>query len=245
MILLLSGEGPTDIGSCAGMTGEASGANFDEGPMAMVIDRLVTPIWNYSPKSTEAFVFISESALDSKSKEIRGMSLPGTKKAKGTALFGKQARALARLAKERTADECPVGAVLFRDADGTRSDPKTLWKDKHESIENGFAAEGFALGVAMVPKPKSEAWLLCAAQENPYNNCVRFEDVSGNDRSPNNAKDLLAEALGKTGKTPDDICDLIDANVIDALRIDMPSYNHFRNRMEEVARIMIGQPTGQ
>ncbi len=56
----------------------------------------------------------------------------------------------------------PVIAVLFRDSDGTASSGRGLWEDKRKSIEDGFGEAGFDYGVPMIPKPKSEAWLLCA-----------------------------------------------------------------------------------
>jgi len=43
-------------------------------------------------------------------------------------------------------------------------------------------------GVAMIPKPKSEAWLLCALKNKPYESCEKLEDRSGNDDSPNSLK---------------------------------------------------------
>ena len=41
------------------------------------------------------------------------------------------------------------------------------WNDKRNSIIAGFRAEDYDLGVAMISKPKSEAWLV-AAKQNPY-----------------------------------------------------------------------------
>lgn len=49
MILLLSGEGPSDIGSCMAATGECEGEDFRPGPMALLIDRLVEPIGDTRP----------------------------------------------------------------------------------------------------------------------------------------------------------------------------------------------------
>ena len=120
MILVLSGEGPSDIGSCRVAGGECEGRDFKPGPMAMLIDRLVEPIWEYSPLGATAFIFVSEDLVTSRSKHLRGMSLPGLKRAKDTGYFFKHARALAQMAKERTTPESPVGAVLFRDNDGTQ-----------------------------------------------------------------------------------------------------------------------------
>jgi len=62
-------------------------------------------------------------------------------------------------------------------------------------FEIGFKIEKFDRGVAMIPKPKSEAWLLCALRNKAYENCQKLEDRSGNDDSPNSLKKEL-DALG-------------------------------------------------
>jgi hypothetical protein len=242
MILLLSGEGPGDIGVCANGGGECEGGDFRAGPMTMLIDQLVHPIWQYSPLDLNAFVYASEALVSEKSRQIRGVALPGLKRPKGTAYFFKNARALARLAISRTATHSPVGAVLFRDGDGTRSAAESLWREKLDSIVLGFKAESFKLGVPMVPKPKSEVWLLCALQNNPYNNCARFEEVSGNDASPKSAKSQLNDVLERTGRGYNDICQMIATGIIRAESIQMPSYDCFRRRLEEVVRAMAGIP---
>ena len=96
----------------------------------------------------------------------------------------------------------------------------------------------------MVPRPKSEAWLLGYYQknlprQNAYNHCERFEDLPGNDGSPNSAKELLKKTLNTTG----DVYDLIDKEEIEAIdweQIDMPSLNLFRKRLENVLAAMTG-----
>jgi hypothetical protein len=240
MILLLSGEGPSDMGSCQTATGTCEGADFEPGPMARLIDKLVEPHWDYSPLKTSSCVFISEGALAHYCKSQRlGTTLPGTKKRVDTGYFFKNARGLARLAKARTAsDHCPVGAVLFRDNDGTAASQRSLWHDKVRSMEAGFAAEDFGFGVPMVPKPKSEAWLLCATQANPYQNCTRFENLSGNDASPNSAKKELATALTAKGRSYEDVGDLVENGAINPQQIQMPSFNFFKDRLEAVAQQM-------
>ena len=169
-----------------------------------------------------------------------GTTLPGKKKPVETGYFFKNARGLARLAKDRSAcDNCPVGAVLFRDNDGTVASRRSLWDDKVKSIEAGFAAEDFALGVPMVPKPKSEAWLLCAVQGVQYQNCARFEDLSGNDASPNSAKGKLEKALSARGRSYADVCDMVEKGEIGPQQIQMPSFDFFRERLETVAQQMV------
>jgi hypothetical protein len=132
-----------------------------------------------------------------------------------------------------------VGAVLFRDNDGTVASLRSLWQDKLRSINAGFAAEDFHLGVPMVPKPKSEAWLLCAAQENQYQNCARFEELSGNDASPNSAKKELATALTARGRSYADVCGMVGNGEINPHSINMPSFSCFKVRLEIVARQML------
>ena len=82
----------------------------------------------------------------------------------------------------------------------------------------------------MVPKPKSEAWLLCAIK-NEYRDCDALEDRSGNDNSSNSLKGELKSHLGEK-VTRDLLCRMIDDGVIDCLRIDMPSFSIFRTDLD-------------
>jgi hypothetical protein len=85
---------------------------------------------------------------------------------------------------------------MFRDIDGTGSSPQGLWKMKYDAVRDGFGMAQFApKGVPMLPMPKSEAWLLCAAKDDPYRDCQQLEQLSGNDRAPEPLKDMLSAAL--------------------------------------------------
>jgi hypothetical protein len=244
MIMVLSGEGPTDIGTCANALGECSGDDFRPGPMAVVIDKLAELIAGYSLLAAGALEFISEGNIARASKQLPMALSAGKKRDYETAFFFKGARALARHASRRgAAANCPAGAVLFRDADGTRSTERGLYEAKWNSIEGGFRAENFENGVPMVPKPKSEAWLICALKPQPYQNCAALEDsLSGNDNSPNPAKTQLEALLDLLDKSSADLPDLVGDGAISATRIDMPSFQRFRQRLEEVTRNMLGQP---
>lgn len=73
------------------------------------------------------------------------------------------ARSLAIVAKQKSAEVADVViAVLFRDSDGASSAGRGNWQNKYDTILKGFEHEQFSHGVAMVPNPKSESWLLCA-----------------------------------------------------------------------------------
>jgi len=142
-------------------------------------------------------------------------------------------RILSRIAKEQaSARNDDVVAVLFRDADGTASAGRGLWEDKWQSMLAGFDEEGFDRGVPMIPKPKSEAWLICALKERPYQHCNDLEDRSGNDKSPKSLKKELAKLLGEK-VTPELLCDKVRTRV-DMNRITMPSFQAFRTRLEAV-----------
>jgi hypothetical protein len=89
--------------------------------------------------------------------------------------------------------------------------------------------EEFSKGVAMLPKPKSEAWLLCAIK-NSYQNCANLENESGNDDSPNSLK----EQLEVFALSHEEICEKIKNGEIDIGKINMNSFNVFKTRLEEV-----------
>jgi hypothetical protein len=123
--------------------------------------------------------------------------------------------------------------VLFRDADGTASSGRGEWADKWNSMLAGFAIEQISTGVPMLPKPKSEAWILCALR-NQYQSCAKLENESGNDASPNSLKKQLEEHLGETGSRTV-INEKIAMGTIDLDKIaDMDSLTKFTDRLNEV-----------
>jgi hypothetical protein len=88
----------------------------------------------------------------------------------------------------------------------------------------------------MIPKPKSEAWILCALRNN-YQYCEKIEDESGNDDSPNSLKQQLEDYLGEPG-TGELLNDRIDRGEIEIDRIiDMPSLTAFKDRLNEVLKV--------
>ncbi len=241
MIFVVSGEGPSDIGACTNQLGMCSGADFRAGPMAFIIDKLVERDAGFSLLTSTAMEFVSEGVLAGLSRKLPMTLSAGKKRDYETAYHFKAARALAKLAVARKATpDSEVGAVLFRDADGTRSTERGLFETKWKSIEDGFAAENFPRGVPMVPKPKSEAWILCALKPNPYQGCATLEDsLSGNDNSPNPAKAQLEVLLKQNGKEVADLSQMVADGVIDPKRIDMPSFKRFSDRLRDVTHAML------
>ena len=230
MHLVLSGEGNSDIGKLSYASTE-----FIPASMYYLIDKIIEKKLKHSfyELTPELITFVPKTELIKK-QSIYKRKTPFTSKKikKGQALFLMNAMTLAKIAKDKsiTLKDNDVIAILFRDSDGTKSTLKGMWEDKVESIENGFKMENFTKGVAMVPKPKSEAWLICALKDKPYKNCKKLEDRSGNDNSPNNLKDELKSF----GLSNDEINEIIQNKKIDIDKIDMPSFEYFTNRLQEL-----------
>lgn len=229
MKFLLSGEGPTDIGT------RAQDNTFLHGPMACFIDILVTPILGYSPRETEGkhediLEFCSEQEL-LKRKKPRLTKLSGKKFGKSRGFFRANAQVLGSYAKQKMHEEgCPYIAVLFRNGDGSR--PKDEWKEKWDSIENGFLLEEFYFGVPMVPRPKSEAWLLQAHKDHD-NPSETYETKTGNRASSFDIKEQLELLIGDH-PSREYLVQLIDEGSISPLRISeqCSSFTAFREALK-------------
>lgn len=236
MYFLFSGEGATDLGVCANGAATCEGASYNHGPMTVIVKQIVERRLNYSILDAEHYGFVSKSALVDRASELKAakkaLGLPGKKRPKETRYFFNNARVLARIAGEKQ-NECQedVVAVLFRDSDETASSGRGLWKDKRQSMIDGFKEERFATGVPMMPKPKSEAWLLCALKENPYQACANLEDRSGKGMK-NELKKRLA-GLGYAASR-EDLREIVSNRTVDIDRIDMPSFGKFRRCLEKV-----------
>lgn len=239
MRLLLSGEGPTDLGH---EKPAAGGMEFVPGPMAWVVDKLLErhhtgySMLNTHQAGGDCVTYVRETALAASGRPGSPL-LPGVKFGKDTAYFTRNAQVLGLLATQASAREAqPVLAVLFRDGDGVRATPVGEWQMKVDSMRRGFELVGCNTGVPMVPRPKSEAWLLCALRPSGYANCAPLEDASGNDASPNSLKKQLAALCGGEDPTADEQADWVMTGAVDPLRIDMPSFNAFKQALHTAAQ---------
>jgi hypothetical protein len=205
--------------------------------MTVIVDQIVEARHQYSPLGTGCCGFVSRGTLVARASQLKAakkaVRLPGKKRTRETRYFFNNARVLARIAKERERErKDDVVAVLFRDAD-TATAGRGAWPEKRQSMLDGFTEEGFVRGVPVIPKPTSEAWLLCALRRNPYQGCAALEDRSGNPHSPHSLKGELETRLGHQ-PTREGLCELVANGKIDHRRIDMPSFDAFRDRLEAV-----------
>lgn len=239
MKLLLSGEGPSDFGSCAYPLGECIGADFQHGPMTRLLIALLEHLnpWGYSLTDVpDSLHYVSKADLEVLTKarqNPRKMRLRSKEAGAETRYFFDNAKSLGTRAMQ-LASELSDGviAIFFRDVDGTHKHPGQ-WADKVKSVQDGFVAAEFQLGVPMLPKPKSEAWLLCIATGQPGNSCVALEALPGNDDSPNSAKKQLDAALGEHLNAAD-LAAWVDAQqAIDFIRLrTMPSFASFEDSLK-------------
>lgn len=219
MIVVASGEGPSDLG-------DGYGGVDCYGPVAYLLQQLGLPLcpqaeWRWASKQ-----------------ELKGNSrtlLPGKKSKPGGAHFRANALGLANLAKQLEPPHC---AILFRDSDSTRSSPRNQWDEQWRSFEVGFAEADYHNWIGVLPRPKSEAWLLCGMQKQSYQNCAKLEDLPGNDASPKALKRMLAEAARKRGigTTAAQLSEWVCQNPELAAKINMPSWQKTRERVAEVLK---------
>ena len=152
MILVLSGEGVSDIG-------RDNAGNFEPGPMARLADAIIQDAqeFNYSYIENKAIRYVEKKEISNSGRPK--LLLTGKKRMADTPenkWFLRNAAALARKAAEieKEANDSTL-AILFRDADKPEE-----YRSKRSSIEHGFKFEAYRNGVAMVPCPTSEAWLI-------------------------------------------------------------------------------------
>lgn len=242
MKLLISGEGPSDIGACKNAQGVCMDDAFSPGPMAIWLERLWEALLGYELLNMlEAVVYVSETNLDQSAKHAPGrmQAIRGKNKQAETTLHFSNAKHLGLMAKKMILDgDVPVMAVLFRDTDGTRTAPGQLWQSKWDSMLAGFKAAEFDFGVPMVPKPKSEAWLLCATQQGNHSHAA-LEGISGNDKSPNSAKVQLDQFFGEH-QSAAQLADWCQTNPVDWSKLmTMPSFKAFSERFHVVANAIL------
>lgn len=241
MYFLFSGEGPTDMGVGTGAAVICEGEQYLFGPMAVIVDQIVEGHegHQYSPLDSQCCGFVSEHQLaaqaDAELKPAKkSLRLPGVKQPKETRYYFNHARILARIAQDKqVALNDEVIAILFHDSDGTASAGRGLWDDKYASIEHGFAEEGFSNGVPMVPKPKSEAWLISGVTGDNNHEGTPLEEWPGSDKAPRSLKDALAELIGQETNR-ELLCEAVRTGAIGIQRIGLPKFAIFRDRLNSV-----------
>jgi len=230
------------LGVCRNAQGRCDGAEFKRGPMTQLLIQLLEPLIHYSLDDyPDSFAYVSETALSAQTKATPARLQPARGKKKGaeTSYFYSNATTLGRMAVDLAVDVGDsVLAVFFRDSDGTRSSHAGRWQDQWQSVCDGFKRSGFEHGVPMLPKPKSEAWLLCVAGVNPGGDCSALEELSGNDNAPHSAKSQLDAMLGQH-HSAEELSDWLKEHPADVDHINtMPSFKAFHQALTSAVEKM-------
>ena len=108
---------------------------------------------------------------------------------------------------------------------------KTRWQDKWDSICHGFTRGGHSCGVGMLPKPKSEAWLLALVQKLVPAAAAKLEALPGNDAAPHSAKVRLVQAMGQA-YSAQEWCEWVGQDHIDLSYLEhLPSFVCFYQQL--------------
>lgn len=243
--IIVTGEGVTDLGVSASGVAVAENEDILVGPMLKVIYKLIreyAPGWFVDMHDWNAVIpiptyLVSRTERARVSRTLRPNLFQTHLHGKGGIEHSKSAWALATIAGERNA----TLAIYFHDTDGTLSVLRRM-PDLQEIIsgatKRGFAVAAKVSGVAMVPKPTSEAWLICHAKEDAYSFCQLLEtDLAGNqDSAMRSPKDILKGLRGETNRELlNEIVDEMDLN-----RLDMPSFNSFKESLRQAVNEIFG-----
>ena len=238
--LLTFGEGPTDMGRSRNAQAYAHGDDLEVGPMLRLAHRLLgrhLPDWNadlFDLQQEHAIPSVLVAPAEMKSLvKSSAIKLPSKKTKQGYLIHSKRGTVLGELAQQTGSLTEAQLAIYFHDTDGTNRDPHDP-HDLVQAVNEGFRAAGFAgQGVAMVPQPTSEAWLICSCKPDAYQHCAQLEtQLSGNDRSPARAPKLvLGHHLRNTDYHRGDLLPVVNAIALD--RLDMPTFNQCRNDVKQ------------
>lgn len=226
MLILVTGEGPTDIGS-AESNQLCAPDTWVLGPITLFIEKFVQK--HIDPTITiQQIWFAPKKYISNICKELRPMAIPshGCKETEGRKRTRALMAAALDLSHKQNEDVLPI---LFRDTD-SKSNALRRHQEIRKSIKNISCFtdnDNFFHVCPIVPCPTSEAWLLCALKENyNQNNCRNLETtLSGNSDSPFYAKAILEGIIGEYSASM--LCELIVSGEIDPLRISMSSLENF------------------
>lgn len=228
MKCLLLGEGKTDLGC----NDDFANPRFKKGPMTLAIDALAAGKGIFGID----YKLLSRGDVSRGLKNMRRGIAPRPKAIDpDLRAVSQSAWFMGRVAIDGGRDM----GVYFHDPDCTRSAPRDQARRLENAMNAGFALAGFRFGVPMIPVPRSEAWLLAYFQkgletQSAYNKAERFEELPANDHSPKSAKKLLQKAVGANSES--DIYSKVMDEIgnLDWTQVVMPSFSHFRDRLESV-----------
>lgn len=169
---VICGEGPTDILG-------------NDAPLRMAIKSLLLKWYEeqvrFHPISRTKLSNESKNAKPKKGAYVRGSKKPYPETRAVTAF----AYSLAQQARNYGSD---CGAIYFKDMDFASNENRDHYYEALiAAMHSGFDRADFRKGVPMIPKTRSESWMLCIVDKNA-NRVSYYENLPGSDNSPKSGK---------------------------------------------------------
>lgn len=133
------------------------------------------------------------------------------------------------------------GVVFFHDLDAnTKASVDETYSAYMNAMNDGFDSASFSHGVPMIPKTRSESWLLCLLAPDGGASTKYFEDLPMSDKSPNAGKKILATRLEVSEGEAYAVIEKERGN-FDWTCLQAPSFLQFRDRLKIVSARLLNQ----
>ena len=229
---ILCGEGSTDL--------YFNEIDQKQGPLKDGVDQLLDFFWD-----NRNYIQFKQVSRPEVSQSIKGKPEKKTAIVRGAKNKFPDHRSIAASAKclaqkaEETAMENDEphkwGVIYFHDLDAnTKASVDEIYNASMKAMNEGFESASFPHGVPMIPKTRSESWLLCLLDPDGGANAKYFEDLPMSDRSPNSGKKVLATLLKVS---EDESYTIVEErrDSFDWTRLQAPSFLVFRDRLKTVS----------
>lgn len=229
---ILCGEGPTDL--------YYNEIDQKQGPLKDCVDQLLDFFWDNRNYLLFKQVSRTEISLSDKGKPEKKTSIVRGAKNKfpNHHFIAASAKCLVQKAEETAMEyEEPQkwGVIYFHDLDAnTKATVDEIYNAYMKAMNDGFESVFFPYGVPMIPKTRSESWLLCLLDSDGGKNAKYFEDLPMSDKSPNSGKKVLA---AKLNVSEDESYSRIEEKRDSFMwaSLQAPSFLVFRDRLKTVS----------
>ena len=235
---ILCGEGPTDL--------YYNEIDQKQGPLKDGVDKLLDFFWDRRNYLQFKQVSRTEISLSDKGKPEKKTSIVRGAKNKfpNHHFIAASAKCLAQKAEETAMENDEPhkwGVIFFHDLDAnTKASVDEIYNASMKAMNDGFDSASFPHGVPMIPKTRSESWLLCLLDSDGGVNKRYFEDLPMSDKSPNSGKKVLAAVLEVS---EDESYSRIEEkrDTFDWTGLQAPSFLVFRDRLKIVSAKLLNQ----
>lgn len=235
---ILCGEGPTDL--------YYNEIDQTQSPLKDGVDQLLDFFWderNYLQFKQVTRAEISQTDKgkpEKKTAVVRGLK----NKFPNHRFIASSAKCLAQKAEVIALENNEPhkwGVVFFHDLDAnTKASIEETYSDYMKAMNDGFNSVSFPHGVPMIPKTRSESWLLCLLAPDGGASAKYFETLPMSDKSPNAGKKVLATQLKVSESESYSIIERKRDN-FNWTTLQAPSFLQFSDRLKIVSAKLLNQ----